>query len=151
VAITTLELPDGEVGAAYGASLAASGGVLPYAWSINAGALPDGLTLDPASGGLSGTPTAAGSFAFTAVVTDAVPESDSREFTVVIAEAGSGSDGGAADGGVGDGDGCGCRLGGGGGAAPGAASLGALLSLAALAALGFSRRRRARAAPGAAR
>ena len=60
----------GEVGAAYAAvPLAASGGVLPYVWSVASGALPDGLTLG-SDGSLSGGPTSAGSFAFTIQISD---------------------------------------------------------------------------------
>jgi hypothetical protein len=39
------------------------------AWAVSAGALPDGLTLDPVSGLLSGTPTKSGTFNFTVQVT----------------------------------------------------------------------------------
>jgi hypothetical protein len=52
-------------------TLAATGGTLPYAWSITGGSLPSGLSLDPASGAINGTPTAAGAYSFTATVTDA--------------------------------------------------------------------------------
>src|SRR6266581_4490042 len=50
--------------------LNASGGKPPYAWSVNSGALPGGLTLSTA-GTLSGTPTAAGGFSFSVQVSDA--------------------------------------------------------------------------------
>jgi hypothetical protein len=49
--------------------LSASGGVPPYTWSVSSGNLPPGLVLSPA-GSLSGTPTSAGAFSFTAQVTD---------------------------------------------------------------------------------
>src|SRR5262249_12498648 len=58
--ITTTALPGGVVGAAYSATLAASGGTPPYTWAIASGALPAGLTLAPSSGVISGTPTASG-------------------------------------------------------------------------------------------
>jgi hypothetical protein len=54
---TTQSLPTGEVGAAYAASLSATGGTPPYQWSITSGALAAGLSLS-ASGSISGTPTA---------------------------------------------------------------------------------------------
>jgi hypothetical protein len=54
--VTTQSLPTGEVGAAYAATLSASGGTLPYRWSIKSGALAAGLSLG-ASGAISGTPT----------------------------------------------------------------------------------------------
>ncbi|HUR32928.1 MAG TPA: Ig domain-containing protein [Vicinamibacterales bacterium] len=55
--ITTTSLPDATVGTAYSSSLAASGGTLPYAWSIASGALPAGLQLNGATGDIAGTPT----------------------------------------------------------------------------------------------
>jgi hypothetical protein len=66
----TAPFHNGEVGVAYAAvGLSATGGVQPYTWSISDGALPPGLTI--ASGGtVSGTPTSAGTFAFTVQVAD---------------------------------------------------------------------------------
>ena len=46
-----------EVGAAYSFVPAAAGGVPPYGFDLASGALPAGLTLDPGSGRISGTPT----------------------------------------------------------------------------------------------
>jgi Putative Ig domain len=60
----------GQVGSAYSSSLTATGGVTPYTFSIASGALPAGLTLNPSTGAITGTPTAAGAFSFTAKVTD---------------------------------------------------------------------------------
>ncbi|MGA7241914.1 MAG: putative Ig domain-containing protein [Terracidiphilus sp.] len=56
--ITTTSLPNGNVGAVYKSSLAASGGTPPYTWTLTAGTLPSGLILS-ASGAISGTPTTA--------------------------------------------------------------------------------------------
>jgi len=76
----------GEVGAAYTAvALAATGGVQPYTWSISSGALPDGLSIG-ADGSVSGTPTRAGSFAFTVQVTDSFGTSSGLPATVGIAD-----------------------------------------------------------------
>lgn len=55
--ILTTSLPNGQVGRAYSATLAAKGGTAPLTWSLTAGALPAGLALAP-SGLISGTPTA---------------------------------------------------------------------------------------------
>ena len=68
--ITTSSLPGGTVGTAYGAFVSATGGLAPYAWTIVAGSLPAGLSLNAASGAISGTPSMAGSSAFTVQVTD---------------------------------------------------------------------------------
>jgi hypothetical protein len=55
--IVTSALPPGQVGTAYRLCLAARGGTPPYSWGLVAGALPTGLVLDSAAGGIRGTPT----------------------------------------------------------------------------------------------
>jgi hypothetical protein len=67
--ITTSSLPGGTVGGAYSATLAATGGTASYAWS--AAGLPAGLTLEAASGKVSGTPTTAATSTVTVTVKDA--------------------------------------------------------------------------------
>ena len=52
--------------------LKTTGGVPSYTFSITAGALPDGLTLTSNTGVISGTPSAAGVFNFTAQAVDAI-------------------------------------------------------------------------------
>jgi Putative Ig domain len=56
--ITTTTLPNGQVGQAYSATLAATGGKLPYTWSLTTGTLPAGLKLNASTGMITGTPTA---------------------------------------------------------------------------------------------
>jgi hypothetical protein len=56
LAITTTSLPEGEVNQPYSASLSGSGGALPYTWSVSP-ALPAHLSLDTATGEITGTPT----------------------------------------------------------------------------------------------
>ena len=56
--------------------MSATGGLAPYAWTIVAGSLPTGLSLNPASGAISGTPAAAGSSKFTVQVTDGQAPAD---------------------------------------------------------------------------
>ena len=63
IAITTTSLPAALVNQPYSATLAATGGVSPYTWSIASGALPTGLSL-ASTGQLTGTPTATGAFSF---------------------------------------------------------------------------------------
>ncbi|HXJ40906.1 MAG TPA: Ig domain-containing protein, partial [Bryobacteraceae bacterium] len=81
--ITTASLPSGTVGTAYSQTLAATGGTAPYSWSI-AGALPAGLALNPATGGITGTPTAAGTSNFTVQVADSASAKTSQVFALTI-------------------------------------------------------------------
>ena len=63
-------LPDGTVSVRYSRTLVAAGGTTPLKWSFS-GALPTGVTLNPDTGEITGTPFAAGTFNFTPQVTDA--------------------------------------------------------------------------------
>ncbi len=60
----------GQVGIPYVGALVATGGVPAYTFSITSGSLPPVLTLNPSTGAITGTPTTAGPFAFTAKVVD---------------------------------------------------------------------------------
>jgi hypothetical protein len=77
--------PSGQIGSAYSDTLTVSGGLSPYTWSVSAGSLPAGITLNSSTGVLSGTPTAAGSFSFTVKVTDAGLLSATEAASLVIA------------------------------------------------------------------
>ncbi len=83
VTVTTASLPSGKVGVAYSQTIAASGGVGPYAFDVSAGSLPPGLTL-ASDGTLSGAPTAAGSYSFTARATDSLSATGTHAYTVTI-------------------------------------------------------------------
>jgi hypothetical protein len=69
--ITTTSLPGATLGTSYSATLAAIGGVAPYSWSIQQGSVPAGLSLNSATGVISGTPAMVGASSFTVQVTDA--------------------------------------------------------------------------------
>ena len=82
-AITTVALPDGKVGDAYSQTLAAAG-TNPITWRIEAGTLPDGLTL--VGDTIKGTPSKAGDFKFTVKATNG-GGSDTKELTIKVADA----------------------------------------------------------------
>jgi Putative Ig domain len=80
--------PDGVVGSPYAHSLTfVPSGVPPYVFSIHAGALPPGLALNPGTGEITGTPTLAGLYAFTARVTDNVGSFADVDCTILITAA----------------------------------------------------------------
>ncbi|MGA8089371.1 MAG: putative Ig domain-containing protein, partial [Terracidiphilus sp.] len=90
--ITTTSLAGGAVGTAYSTTLQATGGTGALSWGLASGSsLPAGLSLN-AAGGISGTPTAAGSPSFTVKVTDASqgqqgPVSATQQLSLTIAPA----------------------------------------------------------------
>ena len=88
IQITTMGLSAGTVGQPYASSpLAASGGTAPYAWSATTWPDDIGLTFNPVTGAISGTPTRAGSFPVTVRVADAASTPPAtRTFNVVISE-----------------------------------------------------------------
>jgi hypothetical protein len=69
-AITTTTLPYMSYHGPYTAQLAASGGSGAYTWSVSAGSLPSGLTLNASTGAISGTPTNLNPKNFTITVSD---------------------------------------------------------------------------------
>jgi beta-lactam-binding protein with PASTA domain len=87
--ITTASLPNGGTGAPYQQALGATGGRQPYTWSTLAGSLPASLTLNPATGLISGTPATPGTSVFTVRVSDsAVPSvTADRQLSIAIAAA----------------------------------------------------------------
>ena len=87
VAITSPSLlPAGTVGTPYSTMLAASGGTPPLSWSVVSRVLPVGVTLNPSTGQLSGTPTTAGTSTFTIRVQDSSTpqQSDQKSFSLTV-------------------------------------------------------------------
>lgn len=81
--ITTSNLPSGTIGAAYSFTLTAIGGTAPYTWTSTA--LPAGLSLDPSSGAISGTPAGpAGTYSRTFTVYDSTGDSTPKFLSLTI-------------------------------------------------------------------
>ncbi|HMV87962.1 MAG TPA: putative Ig domain-containing protein [Blastocatellia bacterium] len=80
--VNPTNLPNASLGAPYSQQLTQTGGTGAIAWS-SAGTLPNNLTLS-AGGLLSGTPTTAGTFNFTARATDANGCFGERTFAVIV-------------------------------------------------------------------
>jgi large repetitive protein len=81
---TSARKAQGEVSVPFSASLTATGGEGTYTWSLTSGELPAGLLL--ADGAIDGKPTEAGTFRFTASVTDGEGRVANYPARIVIAE-----------------------------------------------------------------
>jgi hypothetical protein len=84
LAFRTKRLHKGRSGKSYIQVLRASGGKKGYTWSIAAGALPAGVSLDGVAGKISGTPAGAGVTNFTIRVTDSLGATTQQPFSLTI-------------------------------------------------------------------
>ena len=86
LSITTTSLSSGIVGEAYSQAVNATGGTAPYSWSVSAGTLPSGLSINPSTGAISGTPSSAGTFNFTVRVEDngSPKQTASKQFSFTV-------------------------------------------------------------------
>jgi uncharacterized protein (TIGR03437 family) len=82
--LTDALLPTAQQGQVYSTQLRVAGGAEPIAWRLASGALPRGLALS-ANGSITGTPSDAGAFTFTATATDANGVTASRTFLLNVA------------------------------------------------------------------
>lgn len=80
---TASPLPAATVGVAYNQTLTATGGMIPYSWSVAAGTPPPGVYLNGAV--LTGSPQAAGTAEFTVRVTGADGMSSTQDFALTVA------------------------------------------------------------------
>jgi len=77
-------MPAGEVGVYYDQYLQASSCNNSFTWSLLSGSAPPGLTGDPVTGEITGTPTEAGDFNFTLQVTDGGSLTTNAQITINI-------------------------------------------------------------------
>ncbi|MEA2166099.1 MAG: hypothetical protein QOK37_4226 [Thermoanaerobaculia bacterium] len=84
IVLSPTTLPPGVAQQLYAQSVTASGGTAPYVYAVVGGALPPGLTINAATGLISGQPTQTGIFNVTIGATDAVGCQGSRVYTIAI-------------------------------------------------------------------
>lgn len=84
LSITTSSLPAGMVAQSYSATISVSGGTAPYSWSVVAGSLATGLTLNSATGQISGTPSQSGMFPFSIQVRDSLGTTATANLSILI-------------------------------------------------------------------
>lgn len=89
LSIVTTALPSGSQNVGYNTTLAVTGGITPYGWSIVSGNLPHGLQLNSGTGAISGTPTGAGVSNFTVQVSDgeSPPTTANKALSITISPA----------------------------------------------------------------
>jgi hypothetical protein len=82
--ITTNTLAAGRTGRNYLSRLSGKQGQKPYSWSLIAGTLPAGLTFDPTTARITGTPVSAGVVNLTFEVTDPLGGRAEKSLTLTI-------------------------------------------------------------------
>ncbi|SOZ21551.1 hypothetical protein CBM2623_A150027 [Cupriavidus taiwanensis] len=84
VMLSPATLVNPALGVAYSQSVSASGGSAPYTYSVVAGALPPGLTLNGSTGAVAGTTVAGGNYNFTIQATDNLGFTGSRAYSLAL-------------------------------------------------------------------
>jgi hypothetical protein len=85
ITVNPATLPNAVAGTPYAQLITASGGTGPYGYAVSSGVLPPGLTLNPVTGALTGTPTSFGTYSFTITGTDANACPGSRAYVIIVA------------------------------------------------------------------
>ena len=87
VKIITTTLPNGTVGTAYAATIAAKNGCTPYTWTVM-GTVPAGVVFTTANNtqalSFSGTPTSASTYSFSVLVKGCGGNTSQLSYTVVV-------------------------------------------------------------------
>ncbi len=88
VTITTTSLPNGNATVAYTATIATTGGTVPFKWAVSSGSLPPGLGLVPSgdtrSAVVSRIPSLAGNYSFSVTVTGRWGHKSTVAYSVTI-------------------------------------------------------------------
>lgn len=92
ITVNPASLPGGTVGVPYNQTITASGGG-PFVFEVTSGALPSGLTLNPVSGAITGTPLTISTSNFTITATNVDGCSGSRAYSIIISAPGAGQAG----------------------------------------------------------
>lgn len=90
ITVSPATLPPATANAPYAQAVTASGGTPPYVYTVASGALPAGLTLNPATGLISGTTVQTGLFNFTIRATDSAGCLGATSYTLTVLASGAG-------------------------------------------------------------
>jgi len=76
--------PNGKVGTAYASHFQSKGGKAPFRWKVVSGSLAPGLTLNAATGAVTGTPTTKGTFSGVVRASDAESPPKNADISVSV-------------------------------------------------------------------
>jgi len=84
LSLPLMTLQDADFGVPYSGSIAATGGLVPYTYTLTTGSMPFGLQLNSVTGAITGTPVAGENNPFSVTVTDssAPPLTQTRTYTI---------------------------------------------------------------------
>jgi hypothetical protein len=82
--IITTSLPDALINHSYNTQLEAAGGTLPFDYRWKVEGLPTGLTCDPTTGVIQGTPTESGPFPLSVTVSQGGEETSNKDLSIRV-------------------------------------------------------------------